>query len=298
MVVERDLWDAFKFRYGIAEVSSPKALVETLKLLTIGGLPDGGNLSIISYSGGINGLAATRAAKSGLRLPMPTEENHARIFETMPETVAIANPLDLNIPFRASDGTISMQDTAGVAEAIIQFAEDVSDQIVFFIDVPRPGAAGLDKVWCDSLEALIETRDRLKIPVCVAGILPGGLPLDFCKHMHDNGVAALHGYSEAMEAIEVSVELANARTRLMAQSTPEPLLMGCEISRFQMLDESASKGALSRYGLVTPAFEAVALNRAAEAAERLGFPVALKVISSTIAHKAKLGGVKTKPEVW
>lgn len=37
MVVERDLWVAFCERFGIVEVSSPKAMVETLKLLTIGG---------------------------------------------------------------------------------------------------------------------------------------------------------------------------------------------------------------------------------------------------------------------
>lgn len=38
MVVERDLWQAFCERYGIVEVSSPKALVETLKFLTVGGV--------------------------------------------------------------------------------------------------------------------------------------------------------------------------------------------------------------------------------------------------------------------
>ncbi len=292
MVVERDLWDAFKARFGIAEVSSPKALVETLKYLTIGGLPEGNKLSVISYSGGINGLAATRAAKSGLILPMPTAENYAKIDATMPETVAIANPLDLNIPFRASDGSISMQDTYGVAEAIIQFSDEVSDQILFFIDVPRPGAAGLDKVWCDSLEALIAVREKLKIPVAVAGILPKGLPDDFCKHMHDNGVAALHGYSEAMEAVETSVALTENRKRLLGEDEPDPLLSGIELAQSEMLDEATSKTTLASHGLATPRFAATSTANAVETAEHLGYPVALKVLSSTIAHKAKLGGVK------
>ena len=35
-----------------------------------------------------------------------------------------------------------------------------------------------------------------------------------------------------------------------------------------------------------------AIEEAAEASEKIGYPVALKVLSSTIAHKAKLGGVK------
>ncbi|MEM9279977.1 MAG: CoA-binding protein, partial [Pseudomonadota bacterium] len=98
MVVERDLWDAFKTRFGIGEVSSPKALVETLKLLTVAGLPKGNRLSIVSYSGGLNGLAATRCGPLGIKLPMPTTENHQWLRDNLPETVAIANPMDLNIP--------------------------------------------------------------------------------------------------------------------------------------------------------------------------------------------------------
>lgn len=175
MVVERDIWEAFCSRFGIAEVHSPKALVESLKLLTVGGLPDGNRVSVVSYSGGLNGLAAAAAARTGLELPMPTPANLDLLGKTMPETVALNNPLDLNIPFRSSDGSVSMQNTDGVADALVAFSENVSDQMVFFIDVPRPGAANLDRVWCDSLEALITVRQKLAIPVAVAGILPEGL---------------------------------------------------------------------------------------------------------------------------
>lgn len=292
MVVERDLWDAFKARFGIAEVSSPKALVETLKLLAVAGLPKGNRLSITSYSGGLNGLAATRSAHFGIELPMPTAENTVALRELLPETVAIANPIDLNIPFRDSKGGISMQDTSGVADAICKFAQGVSDQITFFIDVPHPGAGELDKVWCDSLEALIEVRKKLDIPVSVAGILPAGLPEDFRHHMHRNGVAALLGYSETMEAIRVSIELSQNREKLLATIEPSPLFQVSDNTRTTMLDEATSKTALKDFGLTTPPYEAVEINNAGTAAERIGFPVAIKVLSTSIAHKAKLSGVK------
>ncbi|MEM7214411.1 MAG: acetate--CoA ligase family protein [Pseudomonadota bacterium] len=291
MVVERDLWDAFKTRFGIEEVSSPKALVETLKLLTVAGLPKGNRLSIVSYSGGLNGLAATRCGPLGITLPLPTAANHQWLDETLPETVAIANPMDLNIPYSASDGSISMRDTTGVADAIARFAEDVSDQITFFIDVPRPGAGELDKVWCDSLEALIEVRKKLGIPVSVAGILPEGLPDDFRFHMHENGVAALLGYSETMEAIAVGINLSKAREKLLAAKEPAQLLDGADVVNTSMQDEATSKKTLESFGLATPGYEAAPVHQVAEAAERLGLPVALKVLSNTIAHKAKLGGV-------
>lgn len=291
MVVERDVWEAFCRRFGIVEATSPKALVETLKLLTVGGLPKGNRLSILSYSGGLNGLAAARCPALGLSLPMPVAENLAFMRDLLPDTVALNNPLDLNIPFSASDGSISMRDTKGVTGAIIAFAEHVSDQIVFFIDVPRGGAGGLDKVWQDSLEALIEVREKLQIPVSVAGIMPEGLSVDFRRHMQKNGVAALLGYSETMEALSVSAKLAAACHRLKSLKAPQPLYARSEPVNPVMLDEAAAKEALAQYGLVTPDFKAVAVQEAPAAAEALGFPVAVKVLSSTIAHKAKLGGV-------
>ena len=291
MVVERDIWEAFCRRFGIVEVTSPKVLVETLKLLTVAGLPRGNKLSILSYSGGLNGLAATRCPALGLALPMPTENNRKLMRDLLPETVALNNPLDLNIPYSASDGSISMRDTSGVAEAITAFAETVSDQIVFFIDVPRAGAAGLDKVWQDSLEALIEVRNRLQIPVCVAGIMPEGLAVDFRHHMQENGVAALLGYSDVMEALSVSARLAANRDKLRDVAEPLPLYPRVEASNTHMLDEAQAKEALTQFGLVTPDFKAVPVEEAPDVACSLGFPVAAKVLSSKIAHKAKLGGV-------
>lgn len=290
MVVERDLWNAFTRRYGLVEVSSPKALVESLKLLTTAGIAQGNRLSIVSYSGGLNGLAATRCAKEGIELPMPDSGNYQWLSQHLPGTVAIANPLDLNIPYAAPEGVISMQDTGGVAETIIRFAKGVADQIVFFIDVPRPGAGVLDKVWCDSLEALVEVRSKLGIPVSVAGILPGGLPRVFCRQMQAQGIACLQGYSDTMEALLVSRQLMKYRREL--PGPPAQLLRVATVDSAVVINEAESKRALQEYGLVTAGFKAAAKSEAHSVADELGYPVVLKVLSDKIAHKASVGGVR------
>ncbi len=289
MVVERDLWDAFCARFGLVEVSSPKALVETLKLLTIGGVPKGNRVSIISYSGGLNGLAAAKAGPLGLQLPMPTQENQSRLRELLPETVTLTNPLDLNIPFK-SKSAISLEDTQGVAKAITAFARDVADQIVFFVDVPRPGAASLDRVWRESLEALTQVRNDLNIPCSVAGILPEGLQTEFRQHLVRNGVAPLLGYSETMEALAVSAKLHNLQAAGLA--LPDTLYRATAAEAGTIVNEAESKRRLACLGLQTPPFEAVPIAEAFDAADRLGYPVALKVLSNKIAHKAKAGGVR------
>jgi acyl-CoA synthetase (NDP forming) len=290
MVVERDLWNAFRHRHGLVEVTSPKALVETLKLLSIAGVAAGNRLSVVSYSGGINSLTATRCAEAGITLPMPLADNHQWLKMHLPESVAIANPLDLNIPYAAPEGNISMQDTRGVAQSIIRFAQGVSDQILFLIDVPRPGAGVLDEVWCDSLHALVEVRDTLGVPVSVAAILPGGLPQSFCTLMQQQGIACLQGYNEVMDAMLVSQQYL-AHTQRISEP-PRALLSIDPIGPTCLLDEAQSKQELTEYGLETTVFVATTPADALEAAKRIGYPVALKILSTEIAHKAQVGGVQ------
>lgn len=295
MVVERDLWEAFCRRFGVVEVTSPKALTETLKLLSVAGLPKGNRLSIASYSGGLNGLAATRCSTLGLELPYPEASRAGRLRALLPETVTVHNPLDMNIPYRDSKGGISMQNTTGVAEALIALAEQVADQLVFFLDIPRPDAAAIDKVWADSMAALFEVKEMLGIPVSVAGIMPEGLPLAFRLHMQQRGIAALCGYADTMEALAASARLAENRNNLSLKDSaqPAPLLAVAEAKQAgHLLNEAESKQALQAHGLNTPEFMVAPVAQAADIADSMDYPLALKVLSNTIAHKARVGGVK------
>jgi acetyltransferase len=60
-----------------------------------------------------------------------------------------------------------------------------------------------------------------------------------------------------------------------------------------LLTEAESKGLLAAYGIPTvPTEIATSADQAAEAAERMGYPVVLKLHSETITHKTEVGGVR------
>ncbi len=59
----------------------------------------------------------------------------------------------------------------------------------------------------------------------------------------------------------------------------------------QTLSEFEAKELLRTFGLTVPAGEVVAAAEAAATADRIGYPVALKISSSAIAHKTEAGGV-------
>ena len=59
-----------------------------------------------------------------------------------------------------------------------------------------------------------------------------------------------------------------------------------------MLDEVASKQALAAFGLPIPPGQATSADHVASVATQLGFPLVLKAVSDTLAHKTEAGGVR------
>ncbi len=297
MVVERDLWQAFSERYGLVEVSSPKAMVEALKLLTIGGIPRGNRVSAITHSGGLNSLIVAQAPSLGLELHPPTADNASFLRAQMPEIIAITNPLDLNLPWTSKTG-MSLQDGEQIAECLCSLADGESDTAVMFRDVPRPAGLGSDTDWYPSMEAMAKVSQTLDIPSAVAGILPEGLAPDIRKHLLELGIAPLLGFSDAMEALSIAVQTGAARRDKIGVPRPGDLLTDCDTAKPDlssiMLDEAESKAALADYGLAIPEFRVAKRDQVANLAQQIGFPVALKVISNEISHKAKIGGVKLR----
>jgi acyl-CoA synthetase (NDP forming) len=299
MVVERDLWQAFSKRYGLVAVSTPKAMVEALKLLTIGGVPRGNRLSAITYSGGLNSLIAAQSPELGLQLQPPTPDNADRLRAQLPEIVAVANPLDLNLPWSSKTG-MSLQHGEQIADCLTTLATDAADMATMFLDVPRPDELGTERDWYPSMEAMAKVKQALDIPCAVAGILPEGLAPDLRRHLIDLGIAPLLGFSDAMNALSVAARVGEIQRARSALSEPGDLLTRAGHSdtaaAARMLDEAVSKSELSRYGLRTTEFRIAGRDQAVDAAADLGFPVALKLLSERISHKAGIGGVRLSLE--
>jgi acetyl-CoA synthetase len=59
-----------------------------------------------------------------------------------------------------------------------------------------------------------------------------------------------------------------------------------------MLNEAAAKQALQDFGLPIPDGACVPAHEAVDAAQALGYPVVVKALSNTLAHKTEAGGVK------
>ena len=100
----------------------------------------------------------------------------------------------------------------------------------------------------------------------------------------------MQGIHETLNAIADAAEWSEARSHILSEK-PEYLLPAIPSSERRVLSESDSKRWLKRNNIKVPEGRSVSSQKLDEAALEVGYPVALKMISSRLAHKTEAGAV-------
>jgi acyl-CoA synthetase (NDP forming) len=273
------IYDAVFAKYGVIRVDELSDVVAVAKtFLGVGALSAPG-LGFISGSGGQAGAAADKALVDGIPVPALTPDSEAAIDRLL-EFGSGFNPCDLT-------GEIARKP---------ELAAQVYEQ---FSKTPEIGAV----VYLRK-KLLGDVSPRSAGPLVEASRQPGATPVL---------VYAMDGFVDGVEAelyravgipvftslsdINVAVGGLSRRSRALARlarqrdvavPAPKP---GWSLPG-GVLDDATTKRLLQEYGLPVPteAF-ATGVDEAVAAAERIGYPVAVKVASAQIAHKTEVGGV-------
>ena len=105
------------------------------------------------------------------------------------------------------------------------------------------------------------------------------------KYQNETGVPFIHGLPETVRALQGLVRYA-AALRRGAAAMPEPR------GRAENLEGAAFDALLASHGLTVPKSAlGKTPDEAAAHAARIGFPVAVKIVSPEASHKTEVGGV-------
>lgn len=275
---------------GIIRVNLMEEMFDVAALLSNQPLPRGRRLVIVTNGGGPGIIAADAAARHNLSLQQPADELVRKLKSAMKRDVSIHNPLD----------TTAGADAEEFRNILRLFAHDKDSDAVLAIFIP-PVIGNTD-----DFEAAITdvAQDFWK----------AGKPMLAC-FLGQRGFKAKLGSSgrfvpsypfpeEAIAALSKAVDYSEMRRKsagkipqlkgikkeeaskiirkAMTRSTQRPLWM--------MPDEISNL--LGCYGLrFVDTVVAGTPDDAAKAASEMGFPVAVKLDSSTITHKSDVGGV-------
>ena len=275
------LFDALFARFGIGRTKDVGTFLETLKLLHVHGPLSSRTVSSMSCSGGEAGLVADLASDAGLPTPPLTKDAEAKLFEALGPKVPLANPLDYHTyiwgDLEASTATFSAMLGAGYGMNLL------------ILDFPRGDRCDASS-WDVTLQAFENAQKATGAKAALVASMPESLPESVGQRMIASGIAPMQGLSECMEAIRIAADIGAMRAR--EREAPLKRASSVEVESAHMLDEPTGKATLKSFGLTVPKGEVVAIIDAAEVAERIGFPVVVKAVSDTIAHKTEAGAVK------
>lgn len=278
--------DAFLKRLGIARVDTIPSLLETLKLLyALGPLP-GFTLSSMSCSGGEASVMADSAEGRRLRFPALTPEHYARTKSTLGAFVAVANPLDYH--------TFIWNNEPAMTATFTAMASGGFDLNMLVLDFPRNDRCS-DADWWPTVRAFEAALKANGARGAVVASMSENLTEEHAVDLFARGIVPLQGISEAMDAAEAAAFIGEAWARPAAVAVGGSAYSpsgrqegGVSHTTF---DEAAAKSLLRDAGLAVPAGRrAVSVTEAIEAAEVLGYPVALKALG--VAHKSEFGAVR------
>ena len=278
---------AFFRRHGIISVDSMDELLETTALFSsLSKRPQGSGLGIIGVSGGGVAHVSDIASTMELDIPQLKPETITQLKSILPPYTTPQNPLDTTgLPF--ADGNVYRQ-------ALEYLANDPAIDVITAVQDAPPG---LDeegaREYLPIAQAIVDFAATATVPVVVVSNVSDGYHPLFSEPLRQAKVPLLKGTAVALKAVKnVLTPVPMTTTAVVA---PLPEIDEFWQKRFEdgtPFTEQEAKHLLAAYGIrTTQEHLATSVAEAASIAEKIGFPVAMKIASPYITHKSDVGGV-------
>lgn len=269
------VFDGVFRQHGVYRAESIEECLDIAYAVCVSPLPRGPRAGLYTVSGGAGVLMADAAATFGLEVPDLSETTRQRVRDIIP-FAGVKNPLDITGQVMNTTGTFG--------ETLELLADDPNcDLVVSFVSASGLSVAKGPEV-AQGLAAV--RRSNPAIPQVVVTIASP----EFRSVVEDAGVPIFNDPLRAVRAAGALAYLAEARDRAARHTRalgPHALTAAGQVSELDALEQ------LRRAGLpVTPFRFCRDQREAGDAAAEFGCPVAIKVVSPDIAHKAAAGGVR------
>jgi acetate---CoA ligase (ADP-forming) len=262
-------------RHGVIEAEDADEAIAIAGVVLTCPLPQGRRVGIVTVSGGGGAWMADTLSAHGLEVPTLSAETQAGLRPLMPSYGASGNPVDVTAQ-GANTGPAMMTVMEHLA------GSDEIDMVVLVTSLASTVRASLEAGRVKAVAATCGkpmTVWSYTLPSAFGRRSAAGCGLFVNSNLRNVGVSLgkLAGYAEALQ-----------------RTLPEPFApvsgrlypgLPAVVPEFQAKQMLAAWLPDAREALAASVDEAVA------AAQRLGFPVALKVQSPDLPHKTEAGGV-------
>uniref|UniRef100_A0A7C4KZ46 CoA-binding protein n=1 Tax=Bellilinea caldifistulae TaxID=360411 RepID=A0A7C4KZ46_9CHLR len=268
---------------GVIEAETVSDLFDISMALAHQPLPKVNRVAIITNAGGPAALLSDSLAEHGLQIADLQEETRTALRGRLNPAAQVANPIDMLGGAEPPEYEFALQQALAdpnvdaavvilVPQALVNPVEVAEKIIQVSASRQKPVLTCFMGEW--SVEKARQRLHTSGIPMYVFPEIPGrvlGAMLQYARRQS----------KPVFEAVELGG---------IDRSTAEQIL--AQAAGHLSLGEAQTRPVFAAYGIPLVAGEAVhSPEQAADAAVRLGFPVALKIISPDILHKSDVGGI-------
>ncbi len=278
--------DALLSAAGVVAVSHLDELLDMVSVFTPGVLPKGRRIALVGNSGGPLILAADACSSAGLEVSELAQPTQEALRSIVSPAAAVQNPVDVT----ADGGSAILAATLSVL-----LEDDDVDAVLAVVTPLAQAPRG------EVLDALCGVASGAHKPV-IACVFGESTADDVVRARLQN-VVVLSSPERAASAIEkaaryatwlAAAEPVGAKPEgvqlALAHSIVERALI--EAPAGGWLDAGDAARLLKAFGLeVIETVQAASLEEAVAAADKIGFPVALKAAGGAIVHKTEAGAV-------
>jgi acyl-CoA synthetase (NDP forming) len=282
--------DAMFRQLGVVRVDTVEDLIATAGAFDEYGPIAGRRLGVVTTSGGAAGMIADLAEEHGIDLPAFTEETRRHLLEeVLPAGVQPNNPLDATGHI-VSDVELSTR----VRKAVL---DDPNIDVALFTYRSAPTSASPDVAAryrvVDS--GLADVLSKATTKAVLSGFIEEDTSPEARAAREELGLPnPVPSIARAVPALARIADWTQWRGEIAGATVARPLpsVVTPRATSRTRWSEWDLRVPLQQAGVpVVPAELATSSDEAADAALRLGFPVALKIVSADLAHKSDIGGV-------
>jgi len=286
LVGSDEAYDSIFTQCGILRVETLEELFNLAVAFSTQPVPRSNRIAIITNAGGPGILATDASVRFGLKLANYSDSTKEILREKLPPVVPINNPLDL----------IGDADEKRFEVALESILKDKNVDGVVVIATPQ-----LMTDMKAIAEVIVKTRKKYEKPLVATLMATTADISDALKVLDEGGVPHYTFPETAARALASMCQYAwwinRPRTRVkffddVEKLTVRKIIDNAKKEGRKFLLEPESHTILKAYGFPVLKFEYVKNeSECLKAADSIGYPVVLKIVSPDVIHKIDVGGV-------
>jgi len=262
------------------EVNDLDEMTEVLAVCQGKRWPRGRGISAVTGSGGLSELILDNATAAGLDLPPLSAEERAEAERVIGRITGDGNPFDA---WGNGNYTVNLPHAMAVVDKSARI-----DSIVYCADTSNDPIIGHPSRVFENVEMLAKAASASEKPYYLMSTRSGVMNRKQIDGMRDAGLVVIGGTRQGLGALDRIGRWSLGLKPVRASAAPPQTRLANQGRR--TINEFDAKRLLATYGIPTAQEQRVTTAaEAAAAARALGYPVVLKALSDSIAHKTELG---------